>query len=151
MCIFGRAMTENSIVFDIWIYFKSNEPGNSRLVYVKHTFSTNCILQRTSRLHQMHTLKIKCRLVYTKCLFFFWKVTSGLHQTPIWGSRSTIGRKRGCGFLVNKLEMHSVKWRPVFVKHTLSKNDTLHRASRLHQMHIRKIKCCLAYAKCLLF
>ena len=45
-------------------------PFNERLVYVKHTFSTNCTFQRASRLHQMHILKIKCRPVYTKCPLF---------------------------------------------------------------------------------
>ena len=45
--------------------------------------------------------------------------------------------------------MHSVKWRPVHLKHTLSKNCTLQRASRLNQMHTLKTKCRLVYAKCL--
>ena len=49
------------------------------------------------------------------------------------------------------MEIHSVKWPPVYVEHTLSKNDTFQRASRLHQMHIRKIECRLAYGKCYLF
>ena len=47
--------------------------------------------------------------------------------------------------------MHFVKWPPVYVKHTLSKTGTFHRACRLHQMHIRKIECRLAYGKCYSF
>ena len=47
-----------------------------------------------------------------------------------------------------QLQMHSVKWRPVYVKHTSPKNCTFQRASRLHQMHIRKIECRLVYGKC---
>jgi hypothetical protein len=42
-------------------------PSNERLANIEHTFSTNCTLQRASRLHQMHISKIKCHLVWTKC------------------------------------------------------------------------------------
>ena len=56
-------------------------PSNERLVYVKQTFSTNCTLKRASRLHQMHILKIKCRLVHTKCMFFCKKDVSPTPNT----------------------------------------------------------------------
>ena len=123
------------------------ESHNSRLAYVEHTFSTNCTFQRESSLHQMHILKIECRLVYTKCSLFkkydvsstpntyFGKRIRHLVETRMLISGKTTG---------NAL----VKWPPVYVKHTLSKTGTFHRASRLHQMHIRKIECRLAYGKC---
>ena len=78
-------------------------------------------------------------------------MTSRPHQTHTLGSGSAIWRKPGCWFLEKQLEMHFVKWPPVYVKHTLSTNGTFHWASRLHQMHIRKIECRLAYGKCYLF
>ena len=56
-------------------------PSNLRLVYVKQTFSQNCIFQRPSRVHRMHILKIKCRLAYTKCPLFFKNVVSSTQNT----------------------------------------------------------------------
>ena len=56
-------------------------PSNLRLVYVKQTFSQNCIFQRPSRVHRMHILKIKCRLAYTKCPLFLKNVVSSTQNT----------------------------------------------------------------------
>jgi len=125
-------------------------PSNERLVYVKPTFSTNCTFQRASRLHQMHILKIKCRLVYTKCPLFQKHDVSSTPNTYFGKQIRHLAETR---MLISgkQLEIHFVKWPPVYVKHTLSTNGTFHRASRLHQMHIRKIRYRLAYGKCYLF
>jgi hypothetical protein len=57
--------------------------------------------------------------------------------------------------------MQFVNWRPIYVEHPLSKNDTFHRASRLHpnnrvSSRLRQMlpilkKCRLVYTKCLLW
>ena len=78
-------------------------------------------------------------------------MTSRLHQTHILGSRAAVWRKPGSWFLGKQWGMQFVNLPPVYVEHTLSKNDAFHRASRLHQMHIRKIRYRLAYGKCYLF
>ena len=146
-----------------WIYFKSNEPGNSRLVYVKHTFSTNCILQRTSRLHQMHTLKIKCRLVYTKCLFFLesdvWsppnaylgKQVRDRAQTRMWLSGEIIGNAF-CKVASRLRKTHTFKKRHFAprVSSTPNAHSKNQVSSRLRQMPFVLKKGRLAYTKSLL-
>ena len=145
-----------------WIYFKSNEPGNSRLVYVKHTFSTNCILQRTSRLHQMHTLKIKCRLVYTKCLFFLesdvWsppnaylgKQVRDRAQTRMWLSGEIIGNAF-CKVASRLSKTHTFKKRHFAprVSSTPNAHSKNQVSSRLRQMPFVLKKGRLAYNKSL--
>ena len=81
-------------------------------------------------------------------MLVFWE--NGISPTPntYLGSGS---RHRAPSRMVisrQQLQMHSVKWRPVYVKHTSPKSCTFQRASRLHQMHIRKIECRLVYGKC---
>ena len=147
-----------------WIYLKRSEPGDSRLVYVKHTFSTNCILQRTSRLHQMHTLKIKCRLVYTKCLFFLesdvWsppnaylgKQVRDRAQTRVWLSGEIIGNAF-CKVASRLRKTHTFKKRHFAprVSSTPNAHSKNQVSSRLHQMLPFLQKVCLARTKRLLW
>jgi hypothetical protein len=107
--------------------------SNERLVYTKSTFWKSSVVSSTPNAR------------------FFKMMTSRLHQTHTLGSGSTVWRKPGCWFLGKQWEMQYVNLRPVYVEHTLSKNGTFHRASRLHQMHIRKIEYRVAYGKCYLF
>ena len=123
------------------------ESHNSRLAYVEHTFSTNCTFQRVFRQHQMHILKIKCRLVYTKCLFFekcdvsstpntyFGKRIRHLAETRMLISGKTIGNAL-CKMASRLRKTHIVNKRhfPPSVSstpNTHSKNRVL---SRLRQM-----------------
>ena len=122
-------------------------PFNERLVYVKHTFSTNCTFQRASRLHQMHILKIKCRLVYTKCSLFkkydvsstpntyFGKRIRHLAETRMLISGKTIGNAL-CKMASRLRKTHIVKNRhfPPSVSSTPNAHSKNRVSSRLRKM-----------------
>ena len=123
------------------------ESKNSRLAYVEHTFSTNCTFQRASRLHQMHILKIKCRLVYTKCPLFqkhdvsstpntyFGKQIRHLAETRMLISGKTIGNSL-CKMASRLRKTHIVNKRhfPPSVSSTPNAHSKNRVSSRLRQM-----------------
>jgi hypothetical protein len=139
------------------------ESHNSRLAYVEHTFSTNCTLQRASRVHQIHILKIECRLVYTKCSLFlkydvpstpntyFGKRIRHLVETRMLISGKRIGNAL-CKMASRLHKTHIVKHRhfPPSVSSTPNAHSKNRVLSRLRQMLPISKKWRLVYTKCLL-
>ena len=122
-------------------------PFNERLVYVKHIFSTSCTFQRASRLHQMHILKIECRLVYTKCSLvlkydvsptpnaYFGKRIRHLAETRMLISGKIIGNAL-CKMASRLRRTHVVKKRhfPPSVSSTPNAHSKNRVSSRLRKM-----------------
>ncbi len=106
--------------------FTESSKKKSPLVYARRTFSKSSVVSSTRH------------------ATFCENMVSRLNQTPTLGSGS---RHRGWGWLGQGLQMHCVKWRLVYAKHTLSKTCTLQRASHLRETHISKIRCRLVYAR----
>ena len=67
---------------------------------------------------------------------FVSKKPSHARQTPTLGSGS---RRRGCRWLGQRLQMHSISSRSVHAKRQLFNNCTLQRASRAREMRISQI------------
>ena len=128
------------------------ESKNSRLAHVEHTFSKNCTFQRASRLHQMHILKIECRLVHTKCQLFLKYDVSSTPNTYFWERIRHVAETRmlisgnTMGNAVCKLASR-LRRTPHSQKTALSTERLVY----LHQIHIRKIQYRRACGKCYLF
>jgi hypothetical protein len=145
-------------------FYLATAPFNERLVYVKHHFSTKCTFQRASRLHQKHILKIKCRLVYTKCSLFlnddvsstpntyFGKRFHRLAETRMLIPGETMGNAV-CKFASRLRRTHIVKKRyfPPSVSSTPNAHSKIRVSCRLRQMLLILKKWCLVYTKCLLW
>ena len=73
---------QNLIYLRIYLTSRDRKESDiSRLVSPKHIVSTNCIIQRISRLHQARLSIFKCRLVYAKLL---WKRRFAHSEVLLW-------------------------------------------------------------------